>query len=703
MDIPDDEPEDINYVFSDLEFSEDFEVREDLLNDLQQRVDQTPIDTRPPLSEFVPDGDQFQQKVIESSDRTIRMLASAGSGKTQTVLNRVLRQIQQGVRADRILLLTFDNAAASSLKGKLYQQLTVLNTTIDGLRIQTLNSYGYGFLRSHAPREYKHLIKQRRSSQLIREIKKALQETSPDRFELLPVKLANSFYIDLFSRFKNELFDPRVPNAQGIADFIQMSPHTKAVFIDGVDPINRRSVIQSVIWLYGAYELALKRDGVIDFDDQKLRTYTLLRDSPPLRQRIQAQFDEIIVDEFQDINRLDFALVQLLSERCRLLITGDDDQAIYGFRGCTPDFIIDLEKHIGRPVASYELRYNYRNPPNLLNHANTLIAHNTHRVPKDPIAACSGSCEITLLSSVSAGLEAKLICSFVERIRESNKALDYHDFAILYRTNAQSLLFQVEFILSNTPYYVRPEDNILENETLQRLLGFLRLKLQLAARRRPAASDAVLSIESYFRFIDNETRHRLTALFSASADFLMTVASEEFFTILPKARTSNLVPAIVEALNSINLIDTLNVLANRFNGLRGMIGSLEDAIQERVPLGEIFELALNFSGDTKDFLETMDRALAQAHQTGAGKARENGVMLLTYFKAKGLQWHTVILASCNEGLIPHGKAFIEDERRLFYVAMTRAESNLLISFVKKSCNNKVVLSRFVAEAGLVIT
>ena len=349
LDIPHDESEHINYVFSDLEFSEDFEVRDDLLNDLQQGVAQSSIDARPPLGDFVPDGDQFQQKVIESSDRTIRMLASAGSGKTQTVLNRVLRQIQHGVRADRILLLTFDNAAASSLKGQLYKQLTVINTTIDGLRIQTLNSYGYGFLRSHAPREYKHLIKPRRSVQLIREIKAALQDISPERYELLPIRLANSFYVELFSRFKNELFDPRVPNAQGITDFIQMSPHTKAVFIDGIDSINRRSVIQSVIWLFRAYELALKRDGVIDFDDQKLRTYTLLRDLPPLRQRIQAQFYEIIVDEFQDINRLDFALVQLLSERCRLLITGDDDQAIYGFRGCTPDFIIDLRDTLGVP------------------------------------------------------------------------------------------------------------------------------------------------------------------------------------------------------------------------------------------------------------------------------------------------------------------------------------------------------------------
>lgn len=179
-----------------------------------------------------------------------------------------------------------------------------------------------------------------------------------------------------------------------------------------------------------------------------------LKTSPDLKQRLQRKFTEIIVDEFQDINHLDFALVQLLSEQSALVATGDDDQAIYGFRGCSPYYIINLQHSIGREVTPFELSINYRNPANLVRHANQLIRYNVNRIPKRPIAARSDRAEIKVVGTVSAGLEAKFIVSFIRKVRRANNNLPFKDLAVLYRTNAQSLPLQVEFILNDLPYFL---------------------------------------------------------------------------------------------------------------------------------------------------------------------------------------------------------------------------------------------------------
>lgn len=147
----------------------------------------------------------------------------------------------------------------------------------------------------------------------------------------------------------------------------------------------------------------------------------------------------------------------------------------------------------------------------------------------------------------------------------------------------------------------------------------------------------------------------------------------------------------------------INYLAEEFKGFSGIIGSLEEVMENRVPLGEMFDLAANHKGSEGQFLLSMESAVERARELHAGRADKDGVALLTYFKAKGRQWHTVILTTCNNGLIPHSKANLEDERRLFYVALTRATANILVSYVGKSCNNKVKPSRFLAEAGLLPT
>ena len=691
-------PED--HIFTSLEFTQDFQVRQQALEALEHRITEAPIDAREPLASYVPDADPHQRRVIEAGEATIRVVAPAGCGKTQTVINRVLTRVRNGINPARILVLTFDNAAATSLRTKLQDRLAAIGTELSGLKISTLNAFGYSVLREYVPREFKLVIPDFRQRRLFREVKNALRERSADRFAALPRNIEDRFYLEFFSMLKNELFDARDIDPQRFADFLLERPQATPFFINPTDRELVRSVIQAIMWLYRAYEKVMQRENLLDFDDQKLRAYLCLTNNPSLLGALQRQFSEIIVDEFQDINRLDFVFIKALAAEAVLVVTGDDDQAIYGFRGCTPDFIIDLSRHLNRPVTSHELRINYRCPSNIVEHANRLIRHNQRRIEKNPISHNGTPSQIKVVSTLSAGIEAKSIVSFIKRVKRASPAMGYKDLVVLYRTNAQSLPLQIEFILSNIPYYVRDEDNIITNEVLERLLGVLRLKLALGENRLPSARDALLTVRSYFRYIDAHASNGLDRLFSRNASFLENISSDEFYVILPKARQSQLISAVREMLEAGPLLATLDVLAKRFHGLQGMIGSLEDVIEEKVPLGEIYELAANFRGNIADFVTTIQRALDLARRSGAGRDQEGGVSLLTYFKAKGLQWHTVILTTCNDGLIPHRKAPIEDERRLFYVAMTRASSNLLISYVKNVCNNRVAPSRFLYEAGL---
>jgi len=689
-----------SHIFTNLDFSIDIDVRDQALKELERRIFEAPVDVREPLRDYTPDADQYQSRLIAAPESNIRLVAPAGAGKTQTVINRVISRIGGGLRPDRILVLTFDNAAATSLREKLNAVLQKTNAQLTGLRISTLNAFGYQLLREYFPVEFKPVIPDYRRRRSFREVQDALKEKSAERYAALPGNLAPRFYLEFFSLLKNELIDPRAPQVgQAVTDLMLAREQAKPFFTNPSDRTHVQKVIESVIWLFRAFDLACQDMKLLDFDDQKLRAYMCLTANPGVLSSLQTRLSEVIVDEFQDINRLDFAFVECLSKKSTLVVVGDDDQAIYGFRGCSPDYILDLERHLQRPVASYELQVNYRCPPNIVTHADLLIRHNRRRLSKSPIAHRKDPANIKVVASLSAGLEARVIVQHIRRVRRANRSLGFQDFAVLYRTNAQSLPLQVEFVLQQIPYYVREEDNILENDSLERLLGVLRLKIAVLRSQPVSVKDLTLAIASYFRFTESNALGRIEKGYVPGDPFGF-LASESFYACIPKARQSSLVPNLREVVSAKSLLDTLDVLSKRFHGLGGMIGSLEDVIDEKVPLGEVYELAANFRGNTEEFVKTMQQALDQARNSGAGRDEKAGVKLLTYFKAKGLQWNTVVLTTCNEGIIPHKRAPLEDERRLFYVAMTRVSSNLLVSYVRQACGNSVSPSRFLTEAGL---
>jgi DNA helicase-2/ATP-dependent DNA helicase PcrA len=455
----------------------DFEIREELEQELERRLQEADLDARPALKDFEPTADEDQLSLIQSSGhQTIRLVAPAESGKTQTLIHRVLHQTKHGTRPDRVLCLTFDNAAGKALRDKIAEQVAALHIDHNTFQITTLNAFGYKLLRENFPPEYKPIIEPNRVWRLIKEVRERLVEArgGRERNDAIPDTLRYRFFAEYFSFLKNALFDPRSISAQPLAEFMLKDRTSEVFFQANSTNEQKRLVIQAVIWIYQQYDLALQRNSRIDFDDQKLRALKSLEQAPSTLELIQRRYDEVIVDEFQDINQLDFALISAIAKQARLIVTGDDDQAIYGFRGCSPSYIIDLEKHSGREVKSFELRRNYRCPKNVVEHATRLIRNNTWRIEKNPVAVRPDDATIKVVESTTATAEAKMIATTIERIKRRNENLQYHDFAVLYRTNAQSLPIQLQFILRDIPYMVREQDNILENEELEKLLGAAR-------------------------------------------------------------------------------------------------------------------------------------------------------------------------------------------------------------------------------------
>jgi DNA helicase-2/ATP-dependent DNA helicase PcrA len=680
-------------------FEADFANLEELQSVIEQRFASAKLDLRAALSTFETTADVHQKAVIDSGDRTIRLVAPAGAGKTQTIINRILKRVHEGTDPKRFLILTFDNAAVSSLQAKLAEQLAHQGVDHLALAISTLNAYGYRLLWQYMPDEAKDIVERYQQIGMMRHLRAELKRSHPDRDAALP-EARDRYFLDIFSYLKNEVIDPRGVDPKEFGRALVSARAAGPFFPDSSDKTAVSKTLSTMLWLFQHYDDALDAAKKIDLDDQKLRPYAELMENTALASSIQGKYSEIIVDEFQDINRLDFVLIKLIAAKARLVVVGDDDQAIYGFRGCSPDYIIDLDKHLGREHVSHELQINYRCPPNIVEASTLLIRHNKRRIPKAPTAYRSDGSPVKIIHSSGAAVEAKAIVTLIQRMMRAKKELRFNDFALLYRTNAQSLPLQIEFILADIPYHVRKEDNILANDSLPTLVGTLRAKVELQDGEQPIIGDQLAVFDAYFRYIDAADRDKLSRFLARADTFESAVQSEGLLNTYPKAN-GNFLEAVEELLAAKDLRTTLDVLARRFRGLRGMIGSLEDAVQEQVPLGEIYEIAASFKGDTTQFVKTLEAALQRARDIHAGDDEENGVALRTYFKAKGLQWHTVILCSCNEGLIPHSKAPIDEERRLFYVAMTRASANLICSYVKRSVNKKVAPSRFLSEAGLI--
>jgi DNA helicase II / ATP-dependent DNA helicase PcrA len=338
--------------------------------------------------------------------------------------------------------------------------------------------------------------------------------------------------------------------------------------------------------------------------------------------------------------------------------------------------------------------------------ASRLIAHNTRRVPKAHAASRADAADVRVWHCVNAGSEAQIIARFVRRLyaEQADRGFRYKDVAILTRMNSQSLPLQIALILEEVPYHCRREENVLLSGTMEKLLGLIGLHLRLRADpgHRDFEDTRLLS-DSFFRYQRREAVEEFHRLVEARGGYRQAAPLAdrhlEFRRPLTVRDFARAVAALDQKASPATLVERIST---SFKHLGGLVGSLDEAIDNALPLGEFADIASRFRGDVQQFHELLTTLLERVRgglffeREGEGDA----VNLLTYFRAKGRQWHTVIVPGANQKVIPHARADVESERRLFYVATTRATANLVFSYVRQAVRSKVEPSQFLAELGL---
>jgi len=610
-----------------------------------------------------------------------RVLAGAGSGKTRVLVHRIAWLIQvERASPHSILAVTFTNKAAAEMRARI-EQLLGINPA--GMWVGTFHGLAHRLLRAH------------------------WQEAGlPENFQILD----SDDQLRLVKRVVREL---------GL-DEQRWPPRQAQWFINGQkDEGNRPQNIQAggdlylstMVSVYQAYEEACARAGVVDFAELLLRSLDLWRDRPSLLEHYQRRFRHILVDEFQDTNAVQYAWLRFLGKAGEsLMVVGDDDQSIYGWRGAK----IENIQQFGDDFAGTEdirLEQNYRSTATILKAANALIANNSGRLGKELWTDGVDGDPITLYAGFNEHDEARYIVETIEDALRKD-GLKRSEIAILYRSNAQSRVLEEALLREKIPYRIYGGQRFFERAEIKNALAYLRL---IRLRDDDAALERVINVpprgigEKTVEAIRNAARHNGTSMWRAIND-----------VIAAKAVTGR----AASALNG--FLETVDLLAVKVEGLplhqmtqivieqSGLITYHKEEKgekgQARVEnLEELVSAARAFENpddeDTPPLVAFLDHTALESGDTQAD-AFEDSVQLMTLHSAKGLEFPLVFLAGMEEGLFPHKMSLeepgrLEEERRLAYVGITRAMQRLVMTYAEtrrlygSETYNKV--SRFVRE------
>ena len=626
--------------------------------------------------------DPFQQKVVDATATSIRMVAPAGSGKTETLARRVQARIAGGIAPNRILLLTFDNNARQSVLRKL-QALDVPQT----VRVSTLNAFGYQLLNSHFPDERRRMVRE------------VYFPASPILNDLV-AEYGHSVFTEMLGKIKNAAIDPRTIDPADLArwctknrEHLLRDLEDDPILEDVSDVRFGRELAREM----QGYEQFLQQKNGIDFDDQKLRPLIRLQQDDLVLDRLQQAFDDVIVDEFQDINLLDAKLINLISGQSSLLITGDDDQAIYGFRGATADYLIYPKQELHREFTSFELAINYRCPPRILDAAGKLIDFNEDRIDKHPRSHKQIPGEIEVHKSRDAEGESDLIA---RRIKEILKA-EPVSAAVLVRRRSQMPGIQSAMIREGTPFRVDVKEDL-------RITWSLAMRaLKVAPLRMGTTPDAatraeIVRIFGQARNYDRNRIEQLTRL--AELDEIAFPGPELQQQLFDREQKelSEGIKALIGEMGVATRLRSLDSLLNTqvrtfMDG--GKAEARDRADKDASRLSGLVDLASEKGLTANALIARVEKMLEKQRPAFLGEIPT--VELSTCHGAKGREWQVVCIPYCNSGVFPDsrssGGTHLEAERKLFYVSMTRASEHLICTWSVERRDEPGV---FLIEAGL---
>ena len=602
-----------------------------------------------------------QQKAVCHETGPMLVLAGPGSGKTTVLLCRISRLLERGLaKPQEILALTFSKAAAEEMKSR-FENLNGAS----GVSFGTFHSIFFRILRSRYGWNVEQIFQEEERRSILRNSIEAEKWDIPDLEEYI------SQFFSQLSLMNSELEQPNrfTPVGMPVEEFRK---------------------------LYRAYEGYKERHEKLDFDDMLTQCYQLLREDAAVREYWQRKYKFILVDEFQDVNQAQFACLQILAEKHQnLFVVGDDDQSIYAFRGARPDFLLHFPT-LYPAAKKVTLNTNYRSTERFVNLAERVIGNNEVRFVKNMKGIGEAGDKVTFFLAEDAAKEAAHIAEKIGRLLDEGVPLT--EIAVIYRTNLQGGAFARELYKRGILYDLRDNSgNVYEHWVAKDLLAYLLLA-------ENEESDSAL------RRILNKPKRYIGKDLLAEAEAMPYTLLRSFF-VCPSLKGW-------QEENLENLRIDLNQIRKRtpydaLKYIRKVIGYDEyleefaayrrtsaQVLQEIAD--EIMETAKDCA-DVRSFREQLERLSLQMKEQSRKKGQKrNGVALMTMHGAKGLEFRAVFLPSLVEGIVPHEKGMdtVAEERRLFYVAMTRASEKLCLSAILQRYEKERKPSRFLAEMGL---
>ena len=620
-----------------------------------------------------------QKEAVQTLSGPLLILAGAGSGKTKTLTHRIAYLIaNESINPSEILAVTFTNKAAREMRERLgvllgqnahNRNFMPWMGTFHGICVRLLRIDGKSIGISH-----NFVIYDEDDRQGL--VKQAMKQLSIGDNEV-KAKAASS----AISSAKNEMVDPEI--YESTAQF----PYQK-----------------TIAKIYKKYEALRKTAGALDFDDLLLEVVRLLKEKKDIRLKWQKLFKHILIDEYQDTNAAQYNIIKLLvSKQQNICVVGDDWQSIYSWRGADFTNILNFERDFkGSKVI--KLEQNYRSTGNILDAASNVIAKNVQRTDKKLWTAAGPGNPVQVHELFDEAEEANLVASRISS-HVAMKARRFGDFAVLYRTNAQSYTLERAFLQLHIPYQIIGGVRFYDRKEIKDIIAYLRLIYQPNDRMSfsrianiPVRGIGATSLEKFFLWQAGSDMDIITALSNLDQTSIITTRAKQAMSDLgQKLKT---VQSMIETASPAELIEKLLTLTDYRKYIADGTPQAEDREEN---IGSLLSDAQNFAS-LPDFLEEV--ALMSSTDNSSDDQK---VTLMTLHAAKGLEFPVVFIVGMEEGILPHARVYeagiseLEEERRLAYVGMTRAREELHLTYAQsrmqfgqRSYNQ---MSRFVTDMG----
>ena len=621
-----------------------------------------------------------QREAVTAGAGPMLVLAGAGSGKTRVLVHRIAWLIQaEHLSPHGILAVTFTNKAAGEMRTRIEH---LIGGPARSMWVGTFHGLAHRLLRQHwreagLPQSFQILD----SEDQYRLIRRVLKGLDLDENRYPPRQL--QWFI----------------NARKDEGLRAKHVHP------GDDPIHRQ-----LLRAYVAYEAACERGGMVDFAELLLRALELWRDNAELLAHYQQRFRHVLVDEFQDTNAIQYAWIRLLTgQQIPAFVVGDDDQSIYAWRGARIENILRFEKDFPN-ARVVRLEQNYRSTGNILKAANALIAHNSTRLGKNLWTNGSEGPPISVYAAYNEQDEAQFVIDQIKRWQEQGGVR--REIAVLYRSNAQSRVFEERLLAESIPYRVYGGPRFFERQEIKDALAYLRL---LENRNDDASFERIINLPA--RGIGIRTLESLRESARREAQPLWSALCRVLENKAAPARVLNSLEGFVRLVNDLDKrvrglelfeqVDHVVHVSGLVKHYQAEKGERGEARVEN--LQELVSAARGFVPQDLQGMTPLSAFLSHAAlEAGEGQAREweDCVQLMTLHSAKGLEFPLVFICGMEEGLFPHGRSSedlhgLEEERRLCYVGITRARSELYLCYAESrrlhGMDNFGIASRFLRE------